>query len=419
MQSQTHLLRLREYEPAVIGPEWNANRKVVSPSIVSALELLQATTRSTYLHMTRRRIVAQNFVGVIGLGERAIEILPKIDTADDGARRRLVEMLSIAGLVPHLDAGIADLASRVPSLLDAFMQAYTRQLALEWRRGRIANYRKLDENRTRLRGKLLFNEQIRRNRLRPDRFFTRADTFITDVSPSQLLKAGLDVCRRYGFADLTRRNALSLLAEFDEISDYRFTDAELDTIQVDRRIARFGPLLNLAKRFVRGQVPDQPGGAGTYSLVFDMNVVFERYISHLLRRVCLPPFSVHLQVSQRSLVLQGNRPKFRLQPDIAIRRGSRFVCLVDTKWKMLEPHHAHSGVRQSDMYQAYAYAKEYACPRVVLLYPKSGDLDPEVTSYRLRPGTHESPQVNISTIDITTPVSEVARQLVRLLSSLD
>jgi 5-methylcytosine-specific restriction enzyme subunit McrC len=92
-------------------------------------------------------------------------------------------------------------------------------------------------NRTSLRGKLLFQEQIRRNRLRPERFFTRADQFVTDVPASRLLKAGLDVCRRHGMADATRRGATSLLAEFDDVSDYAFTDTELDSVKPDRRIA--------------------------------------------------------------------------------------------------------------------------------------------------------------------------------------
>lgn len=407
----SHILRLREYESATIGSEWDAARKVVPPYVVAELERLQAEQRAEYLAISRRRIKSQNYVGVIGVGNRTIEILPKIDEADDAARRRLVQMLSLAGMVPYLEAGIANLAPSVPCLLDAFMQAYIRQLALEWRRGRISSYQKTDENRTCLRGKLLFHEQIRRNRLRPERFFTRADQFITDVPPSRLLKAGLDVCRLYGTSDATRRGATTLLAEFDDVSNHSFTDAELDSVKPDRRIARFDPLLTLAKLFVRGRVPDRPGGAATYSFLFDMNVVFERYIGSLLRRACPPPYRVQLQVTGRSLVLRDGKRKFWLRPDAAVRSGRQFSILIDTKWKLLDHAKSHEGVRQSDMYQAYAYAREFDCPCVILLYPRFGDLGQRVADYRLQPGDESSPQIEIKTVDVTQLAAQVRQEL--------
>jgi 5-methylcytosine-specific restriction enzyme subunit McrC len=411
MTKNSHILRLREYESATIGSEWDASRKVVPPYVVAELERLQAEQRTEYIAISRRRIKAQNYVGVIGVGDRSIEILPKTDEADDSARRRLVQMMSLAGMLPHLEAGIADLAPSVPCLLDAFMQAYTRQLALEWRRGRISSYQKTDENRTCLRGKLLFHEQIRRNRLRPERFFTRADQFITDVPPCRLLKAGLDVCRRYGTADATRRGATTLLAEFDEVANHSFTDAELDAVKPDRRIERFDPLLTLAKRFVRGRVPDRPGGAATYSLLFDMNVVFERYIGCLLRRACPSPYRVQLQVTGRSLVLRDGKRKFWLRPDVAVRHGKQFSILIDTKWKLLDLTKSHEGVRQSDMYQAYAYAREFESPHVILLYPRFGDLGQKVAGYRLPPGDDSSSRIDVATVDVTQPTSQVRHEL--------
>src|SRR5690606_18766014 len=133
------------------------------------------------------------------------------------------------------------------------------------------------------------------------------------------LKAGVEVCRRFGAADNTRRMAHALLAEFVDVASYPFTAVELEALKPDRQIARFGPLLNLAKRLVRGCVPDRPGAAPTFSLLFDMNSVFEQYIGKLLRRVCPPPFRVQLQATGRSLVSREGRRKFLLRPDIAVR----------------------------------------------------------------------------------------------------
>jgi 5-methylcytosine-specific restriction endonuclease McrBC regulatory subunit McrC len=78
----------------------------------------------------------------------------------------------------------------------------------------------------------------------------------------------------------------------------------------------------------------------------------------------------------------------------------------------------HEGVRQADMYQAYAYAKEFDCPCVVLLYPRYGDFGSHVASYRVRPGSDDSPRIEVRTVDITAPTADVTRELGQLLEPL-
>lgn len=412
MTSGFRTLTLREYESAAIGPAWDAARKIVPSSVADEVERLQVEQGIDCFEVTRRRMTARNFVGVIGVREHSIEILPKTDNETDPAtRHRLIEMLAVAGIVPHLEAGIANLALSATCLLDVFMQAYIRQLALEWQRGRIARYRRTDENRDCLRGKLLFSEQLRRNALNPARFFTRADEFLVDALPSRLLKAALEVCRLHATLDTTRRNAMTLLAEFDEVSSCTLTSAEWDRVQVDRQISRFEPLLVMAKSFLRGCAGDRPGGLPTFSLLFDMNAVFEQYIGNLLRRVCPQSCTTHLQLCRRSLLRRNGRDQFRLRPDVTIRNRHDNLVLVDTKWKRLDPNKPYDGVRQADMYQAYAYAREHKCPRVILLYPRIGGLKGHIVEYGLQTDTGPPSQIEIKTVDVSRSETEVAEEL--------
>lgn len=163
-----------------------------------------------------RLFAARNFVGTVGVDSHAIYILPKVDQDDAATRANLMRMLAIAGLVPSLGAGVTDLAASAPTLVDAFMQVYLHRLAVEWRRGHIASYRQDDANRPCLRGKLLFTEQMRLNRLHPERFCTRADQFLQDVPLSRLLKAGLHVCRRPATSATLQRGAAELLGRVGE-----------------------------------------------------------------------------------------------------------------------------------------------------------------------------------------------------------
>ena len=397
----THVLTLREYEPAQIGQSWDPSNRIVPAHFVASLERLQADQRRDIFTISRHSIKAQQFVGTVGLNGLAIDILPKTDQAEDATRANLIRMLSVAGLVPEIESGIAKLLPAAPTLLDSFMSLYVRRLAFEWRRGRIMDYQRKAANRACLKGKLLFPLHLKHNVLHPERFFTRVDEFTEDVPVSRMLKAALHVCRRQSVNHEIRREAVELLADFEGVADTCFSVDDLDRTHVDRKALRFEPLANLARMFLSGQVPDRPGQGHTYSLVFDMNVVFERYIGRLLKDVVCPPrWAAHLQVSDRHLLLRGTKACFLLQPDVGVYEKGNLVCLLDTKWKRLDPNRPHNGVGQDDIYQMYAYAKEYRCSQVILLYPHAEGLGRQVASYRHFPGSVGCSRLDISTVNI-------------------
>jgi 5-methylcytosine-specific restriction enzyme subunit McrC len=386
---KSRVITLCEYETLQIGDFWDAENRIVPVHIVAALEKLQASSRRDIFKISRKTITAQQFVGTVGLGEWAIDILPKVDQLDKDDTRALGKSSS--------------------TLLDAFMRLYTRKLASEWRRGHIASYRKREANRTALKGKLLFSQQIRKNLIHPERFFTSTDEFMQDVPLSRLLKAGLHVCRQYSFGNEVRRDAMELLAEFDEVGDYGFTDDELKRLSVNRQTERFGPIVELAKLFLGERVPDRAGRGMTYSLVFDMNVVFERFIGNIMRRhVCPPEHSATLQLSSKSLLRADKKPYFRLKPDISIRSDGKPFCIVDTKWKRLDCSKPNSNVSQTDMYQMYAYGKEYDVPVVILLYPQSDGMaqKSKVDSYRHNLCIDEgvARRIDVCQVDISKPL---------------
>ena len=368
---------------------------------MAAIEKLQAGKRAAIFEISRRHLKAQNYVGTVCVEGHTIDVLPKVDTSDSETRGNLLAMLQIAGLVPTVDTGISPLAEADSSLLEMLLRTYVEKLRQEWRRGHIAGFLRIERNRPHLRGKLKLAEQVRRNLHHPWRLYTGADEFVEDVPLSRLLKLGLRVCSAQGTLDRTRRDAMQLLAEFDEVADSDLATEDLDRLRVDRQSSRFGPLVELAKMVVRGRVPDRIGGRETYSMAFDMNVVFERLIGNLLRRYSCPEsLRVRLQVGGRALLRRGASGQFWLRPDVGLFRGSRAVCLLDTKWKRLDPKQPYDGVSQADMYQMYAYGKEFEAPIVIALYPREERLGAEVAAYRHPPGDPQAPRILISTVDV-------------------
>lgn len=399
-------LRLREFDHAHIGDAWvpGGRPPVVPESFAGALERLQHRLGIEAFRVHRRTIQATNFVGTVSIAGRRIEVLPKIDTMDDaGVRARLVEMLAIARMVPTLEAGIAEMGPEDTSLLDLYMSLYVLHLRAEWRRGQIKGYRRVDHNRTALKGKLLVAQNRRLNQLHPERFFTRADVFTADVAVSRLLKAGLHVVRREAFRESLRREATELLTEFEDVADGRFTRESARAVTLTRQHARFQPLVALARMLVDAATPDTRGNEETFALLFDMNRVFEQYVGELLRlRVC-PRLGLRteLQVSGQPLLVSGSRRCFNLYPDVGIWCGRELLALLDTKWKRLDPDKPYFGVSQADVYQAYAYGKEYRSPLVVLLYPHASET--QWGLLRLAHGNDPCRHLEVSTLCVADP----------------
>jgi len=86
------------------------------------------------------------------------------------------------------------------------------------------------------------------------------------------------------------------------------------------------------------QAPDLLAGhEPVFALLFDMNVLWERFVAWLLRRACsaLPGLEVTTQVSHALFHTPG-KPARTVRPDIVLRRpGTKVPVLVaDSKWKV-------------------------------------------------------------------------------------
>jgi len=409
-------LTLREYESAQLCDNAVGIKGAISFKEADLLELHQRKTGRKIFERSFRSIKATNWVGVISVGRRCIEVIPKIDTqSDQKVRENLLYMIARAGLVSLTDVDVARLVGTNKLLLAAYLELYVDNLAREWRRGPIGRYIRNEENRPFLKGKLLLSEQLRRNLVHQERFFTACDEFTFDNEVSRLLKAALLICLKQKFSTHVSQKARSLMLDFDEVKDVIIGVEDLKSIKVDRRHVRYEPLVTLAKDILSSVSPSRAFESNpVYSLMFDMNEVFEKFIVAEMQEafrgdVC----SVKSQVSGKSLLEEDGRKRFFLRPDIGIFEDSNCECLVDTKWKILDPSKPYNNVTQADMYQMYAYGKEYSAPTVILLYPQCAQLAEEVAEYT-HIETNPTKRILIRTIDISQPlITNDAKQELR------
>lgn len=107
------------------------------------------------------------------------------------------------------------------------------------------------------------------------------------------------------------------------------------------------------------------------SLLFPMEVLFERYVGKVLRKQLVSGYKIKEQASSKFLTIHNNKSWFQLRPDLLITEKHKPVAVMDTKWKLLDTN-ANDTKRkyylsQADFYQLFAYGQKYLSGEGVML----------------------------------------------------
>jgi 5-methylcytosine-specific restriction enzyme subunit McrC len=325
----------------------------------------------------------QQWVGVIQVPGLQIEILPKVDATgpDESAagaheaRRNLLYMLAMAGDVPVRSRDVARLASRQAPLSETLAAIFADRLLNELLRGPERAYLHREENLRRFKGKLLMAQQTLKNAAHRERFFCRFDELCDDTLLNRIFRAAcrvlLDTTRTPSTQDLLRHCLLLL----DQVEDVVIYDELFDRVTLTRQSERFADVFHFCRLILQDRAPTiQAGAARSFSLLFDMNQVFERFVAAFLGSRVMPyldgyrlfPQARH---RQRHLMTCDGHGVLPLRPDLLIEAPDSQRLVIDTKWKRLSDSGSRGGVSIGDLYQLYAYTRRYGCMHSILLYP--------------------------------------------------
>lgn len=323
-----------------------------------------------------------SWVGVIQMQGLQIEIIPKIDGIGTGgldeARHNLLYMMSVAGYIPFRFRETAGLVTRKAPLGETLAAIFAQRLVAELLRGPDRGYRKREENLRLFKGKLMVAAQLRHNAAQRARFFCEYDDFTQDTDLNRGFKAACRLLTASMRLPKTLEQLGHALLLLEDVGDVEVTPTLLDRVVIDRKNARFEELFVFCRMLLEGHAPGvAAGGTRTYSLLFDMNRVFEEFVAAFLRKRVMPGLPGYQLVVQgrrqkKYLVKEAGRGLLRLKPDLAIIAPSGDKLVIDTKWKRLRPEKANRRARiaAADLYQLYAYSHRYDAHRSLLLYPR-------------------------------------------------
>jgi 5-methylcytosine-specific restriction enzyme subunit McrC len=348
------------------------------------IEILRPIIRNA-----KREFQAAQHVGVFRFRDRTIQVLPKIYRAETQneelrvreATKNLLHLLEIAGDLSIREQGIAPLLRRDMDWFEILTRLFATHLREEWQRGATRGYQRIEDDLPTLKGKWRIADQLRRP-LRDHLLAVAFDDFTADIPLNRVFRFVIERLWTITKNSENRQILGELRHWLDEVTLLPVMPASAASPSLLSRLnRRMEPLLNLARVFLDdGTMQMATGDLSTFAFVFDMNRVFEGFLINFIRRhrkEILPPelwgcdLLPQTRSASRCLARNEGKSVYWLKPDLAVRCGQAFPLLIDAKYKRVTSAGAVVDVSEGDLYQMFAYAHTYECPRVVMLFPRA------------------------------------------------
>ncbi|MEV5909348.1 restriction endonuclease [Streptomyces chartreusis] len=354
----THVIELVEHAPAVgIALPDAVGQALAVGDIVDA-------TPDPYVsgHWSLR---AGSKVGAVavavpgGGGPITVRVVPKVSIA------RLFFLLGYS-LAPKggWRDGEVDVTAH-PDLLPALAHAVERQIDRALRQGLLQGYRVTEETSMVVRGRIREAEQIRRRFGATLPVELEYDEFTTDIAENRLLRAAVErLLRLPGVPHDVRRGLLHQRARLADVAVIP-RGQPLPTWQPNRLNSRYEQALRLARTVLdNASVEHAPGGLRIDGFLFDMNKLFEDFVTVALREACRRlRHSARLQDSHHL----DEAAAIRMRPDFVLYEPGGAPCaVVDAKYKAEK----RDGFPDADLYQMLAYCTALGLREGHLVYAK-------------------------------------------------
>ena len=328
-------------------------------------------------------------VGAVEVGGLSVLIKPKIG---------IPQLLSLACYAIDKVAFRRDEFDfpKETALPDALALALASHARRAFSRGLLHGYRTEEEALHTVRGRIRFDEQIRRRFgiLLPVE--VRYDEFTDDILANRLVKAAV---RRLGGMRLRSpeaRRGLGLVAgTLDNVSPVEFPPRSVPEVRFDRLNEHYRGVVSLSRLVLRHSAFESGRGAVRASgFLVNMNVLFQEFVTVALReRLSLSSGAF----GERTIATLDKGDRVHLRPDFVWRIGSSSVFVGDAKYKNITGER----VPNADLYQMLAYVAALDLPGGLLVYAQD---EADAVTYEVR---HSGKRLEVAALDLSGSLEQV------------
>ena len=364
----------------------NVSERAVLVGHARALDLSITPTSSEDTYILR----PSSTVGAVEIDGLSVRIEPKIG---------ITQLLSIACYAIDSDTvkfrDNFDFPEQM-ELPDALAIALERAARDAFARGLLHGYREEEEALYTVRGRIRFDDQLRRRFGVPLPVEVRYDEFTDDIPANRVIKAAAYKLRGMRLRSDKARVGLGWVAAMlDNVSPVEYAPNAVPDITFDRLNAHYRGVVALARLVLQRNAFEAARGAVRASgFLMDMNKVFEEFVTVALREAL---GLTERQFGERNVGTLDEGGQVRLKPDLVWQEGSAAVFVGDAKYKRI----VHESVPNADLYQLLAYATALNLPGGLLIYAK-GEAD--TAAYTVR---HARKRLEVAALDLGGTLDDV------------
>jgi 5-methylcytosine-specific restriction enzyme subunit McrC len=325
-----------------------------------------------------------HYVGFVQKNNTRIQVLPKIYSTvvqvseNDEMKEAfnfLFTMLSDTGYLSCKTFDASYYSTHKRDLFELLIQIYIIQFQKVLRKNWFNDYVSTEENSPFIKGKIDFQQTIRKNAVYRHLHFQSFDEF-TINNPLLIFLKGTSLRLLKISRDSTNKKLLEENVTFlEDVSDDTLSEALINTIQFNRRNREFKPVYNLAKLFYNRSIAGLQGGTeNTFSFLLELNKLFEEYVGVKLNKFndSSRKFTHHKDTIG-VLVRNNETSLLNIKPDFTYRVNGNVTAILDAKYKEAVYSPSEGGtyiLRGDDIYQLITYASFCGCRIIVPIYPK-------------------------------------------------
>lgn len=409
----------------------------VDDPFLATLEHLNITSGRELIRLERNKLRATQFVGVIQTGNTTIQILPKIDydpnsdtealigsaayeRATTSAAQNFLQLLVHARRVKLHNQSLAALNTHRGAWLEMLTRLFAVELLIQLQQGFHQDYVLQEDLLPYVRGRWNIGRQFSRQPNLHQGLDVSYHDYLPDTVLNRIFRLAINKLQ-YVTRDTQNRQMLADLESWFQpvkLTD-AFHPADLGQIHFSRLNERFFSAFQLAQLLLQGlTVQLLVGGQRAIAFVFDMDLLFQEYVAGFLqayRERILPEDWRHLRIELQGGAIKkhlvkpsspAEKPMFLLEPDILIGLPGLPALIIDTKNKSLPPKQLYRAVAEGDAYQMLAYATEFCCPSVLLIYPHTAGA--EIFPPKMMMMQQTSIRLFIATLNLHQPLDKVS-----------
>jgi 5-methylcytosine-specific restriction enzyme subunit McrC len=305
----------------------------------------------------------------------------------------------------------------------ALLEATRRQL----RHGLDRSYIEVEEETSRIRGRIDFATSIKRLSWKRGRLQCRFDEFSADVLHNQILKSTLVMLSRDSSVDSRKRTEITkLLDHFVGVSTLQIQSSMFHRLQIHRHNLSYRFLMHLCELVHTALLPEKNRGGRLQYYDFLQNeklmsAVFEKFVLNFSRRhfasANITAMTIDWNTSDLSPETHALIPK--MKTDVTFSWPTRKIILDCKYYKDALSKNQFDGMRfQTDnLYQMHAYLLNKSVQpgwenvEGILLYPTNGySIDHEFV-------LHETHPMRLVTLDLNQHWRQIERSLISIVGS--